>query len=84
MANMDRVVAAAEATSPRPAGFYAAYYDTLNFQFDERARAGLRRYVSELYALGAIPARALVEAEDLRLNEPRALVTPSAAREARS
>ncbi|MBD5654596.1 MAG: menaquinone biosynthesis protein, partial [Candidatus Eremiobacteraeota bacterium] len=34
-AHMDRVLAAAQATSPRPPGFYAAYYDTLNFDFDD-------------------------------------------------
>jgi chorismate dehydratase len=48
------VVAAAEAVHPRSAGFYAAYYATLNFSFDAQARAGLRRYVEELAALGAI------------------------------
>jgi predicted solute-binding protein len=38
----------------RPAGYYAAYYDTLNFV--RRARAGgLARYCEELFALGAIP-----------------------------
>ncbi|MBD5654320.1 MAG: hypothetical protein IAI50_03965, partial [Candidatus Eremiobacteraeota bacterium] len=51
------------ATSPRPPGFYAAYYDTLNFDFDDRARSGLRRYVAELHALGAIPSLAPVEPE---------------------
>jgi len=67
-AHMDRVVATAQTTSPRPTGFYADYYDTLNFDFDERARAGLRRYVEELHALGAIPAAVSVEPEKLRVD----------------
>lgn len=55
-AHMDRVVATAQQTFPREAGYYAAYYETLNFNFDERAQLGLARYVEELFALGAIPA----------------------------
>jgi len=55
-AHMDRVVALAQQTFPREAGYYAAYYETLNFNFDERARLGLGRYVEELFALDAIPA----------------------------
>ncbi len=61
----DAVVASAQATAPRNAGYYAAYYDTLNFVFDERARAGLRRYVEEIHAIGAIPRVPLVEPEVL-------------------
>ena len=61
----DAVVAAAQATYPRDAGYYAAYYDTLNFVFDAPARAGLRRYVEELFALGAIPRVPSVEPEVL-------------------
>ncbi len=67
-AHMDRVVATAQQTYPRETGYYAAYYETLNFNLDARARLGLRRYVEELYALGAIPALASVE--------PEALVVP--------
>ncbi len=48
------VIVAAEAKQSRKAGFYDAYYDTLNFRYDERARAGLARYVAEMHALGAI------------------------------
>jgi chorismate dehydratase len=59
------VVAAAQALRPRPAGFYEAYYETLNFAFDARARAGLRRYVEELYAIGAIERVPRVEPEAL-------------------
>ena len=62
-AHMDRVVAAAQATHERQAGFYAAYYETLNFSFDARARAGLARYVEELHALGAIPSLPSAEPE---------------------
>ncbi len=61
----DAVVAAAQATYPRNAGYYAAYYDTLNFVFDKRARTGLARYVEELHALGAIARVPSVEPEVL-------------------
>ncbi len=61
--HLDAVVAAAQGAHARPAGFYAAYYDTLNFTLDERARAGLVRYVHELHALGAIPRVPPVEPE---------------------
>ena len=64
-ANMDAVVANAQATHERPAGFYAAYYDTLNYTFDDRARSGLRRFVEESYAVGAIGAVPSVEPEVL-------------------
>ncbi len=53
-ANPEPVIAAAQAARPRPAGFYAAYYATLNFEFDGRARAGLGRFAGELAAIGAI------------------------------
>jgi len=59
----DIVVATAQATRAREAGFYAAYYDTLNFTLDEAARAGLRRYCEELFAVGAIAAVPAVEPE---------------------
>ena len=64
-AHMDLVVANAQATRAREAGYYAAYYDTLNYTFDPRARLGLQRFVEELYALGAIPAMPSVEPEVL-------------------
>ena len=60
-----RVVEVAQATRPRREGYYAAYYETLNFAFDARARSGLARYCDELFALGAIPARVDVEPEVL-------------------
>ncbi len=62
-ANPDPVIAAAQAHVARPAGFYAAYYSTLNFEFDERARLGLGRFADELAAIGAIPLRPSVEPE---------------------
>jgi chorismate dehydratase len=64
VANPERVLAAAQAAHPRPAGFYAAYYATLNFAFDRAARAGLERYIQELHAVGAIASRAPVEPEE--------------------
>jgi chorismate dehydratase len=68
-AHMDRVVANAQATCPRQAGYYAAYYETLNFAFDARARAGLARYVAELHALGAIERSPSVEPEVLVVHQ---------------
>jgi chorismate dehydratase len=62
-ANPEPVIAAAQAHVSRPAGFYAAYYATLNFEFDERARLGLGRFADELAAIGAIPSRPSVEPE---------------------
>jgi chorismate dehydratase len=64
-AHMERVVATAQATLPRDPGYYAAYYETLNFSLDARARAGLLRYAEELFALGAIPALPSVDPEVL-------------------
>jgi chorismate dehydratase len=64
-ANLDRVVARAQAQRARPAGFYEAYYATLNFEFDDRARTGLARYVEELAAAGAIRAVPSLEPENL-------------------
>jgi chorismate dehydratase len=61
----ERVVANAQATKARREGYYAAYYDTLNFVLDARARSGLARYCDELFTLGAIPARVAVEPEVL-------------------
>jgi chorismate dehydratase len=56
LAHLDRVVELAQAQRRRQAGFYEAYYATLNFDFDARARAGLERYLAELGAAGAIDA----------------------------
>ena len=64
-AHPSQVVAAAEAVRPRPPGFYESYYDTLNFAFDLRARAGLQRYVEELHAIGAIERMPSIEPEPL-------------------
>ncbi len=56
-ANPEAVISAAQTHVSRPAGFYAAYFATLNFELDERALLGLGRFADELAALGAIPAR---------------------------
>jgi chorismate dehydratase len=53
-ANPQDVIAAAQTHVSRPAGFYAAYFATLNFELDERALVGLRRFADELAAIGAI------------------------------
>ncbi len=52
--NPQRVIGHAQRAHSRPGGFYGAYFETLNFAFDVRARAGLARYFEELHALGAI------------------------------
>jgi len=62
-ANADPVIAAAQTHISRPAGFYAAYYSTLNFELDERARLGLERFGDELAAIGAIAGRPSVTPE---------------------
>lgn len=49
MANLDRVVVEAQGHIARPDGFYADYYRTLDFDFNERARLGLAKF----YALAA-------------------------------
>jgi chorismate dehydratase len=63
-ANPEAVVKSAQRAHARPGGFYAAYFETLNFNFDAAARAGLRRYIEELYALGAVSSQASVEPEE--------------------
>jgi chorismate dehydratase len=67
VANPERVIAAAEATYPRGEGFYAAYYATLNFAFDERARAGLERFIEESVAIGTLDERCSTAPEDLHV-----------------
>ncbi len=62
-ANPEPVIADAQAHVTRPAGFYRAYYETLNFELDERALLGLGRFADELAAIGAIGARPSVEPE---------------------
>jgi chorismate dehydratase len=62
-AHPSEVIAAAESVRPRGAGFYAAYYRTLNFAFDERARSGLARFVAESVACGTLPRSITVEPE---------------------
>jgi chorismate dehydratase len=63
IANPERTAATAQAKKPRTLGFYASYYETLNFTFDERARAGLARYYAELHAIGALSTVPSLEME---------------------
>jgi len=63
VANLERVIAAAQETRPRGEGFYAAYYRTLNFDFDARARAGLARFIEESVAAGTLERSCSVEPE---------------------
>jgi len=63
--NPERVIAAAQATNPRGEGFYAAYYRTLNFAFDERARAGFARFIEESVKVGTLERACSVEPEVL-------------------
>ena len=44
MAHLDRVIAEAQAHIARPDGFYADYYRTLDFDFNENARLGLEKF----------------------------------------
>ncbi|HYK52560.1 MAG TPA: menaquinone biosynthesis protein [Candidatus Eremiobacteraceae bacterium] len=46
MANLDRVVAEAQADVARPDGFYSEYYRTLDFDFNENARVGFEKFCS--------------------------------------
>jgi chorismate dehydratase len=62
-ANPEPVIGAAQAHVSRPAGFYAAYFATLNFELDDRALLGLGRFADELAAIGAIGARPSVTPE---------------------
>ncbi len=55
-AHMDDVVARAQATMPRPKGFYESYYGKLNFTFHSAARSGLAAFCRELHAVGAVDA----------------------------
>ncbi|MBV9646133.1 MAG: menaquinone biosynthesis protein [Candidatus Eremiobacteraeota bacterium] len=67
MANMEQVIAAAQRVLPRGEGFYAAYYRTLNFAFDERARSGLRRFIAESVTAGTLERACSVDPEPLRV-----------------
>lgn len=49
LANLDRVIVEAQAHVARPDGFYADYYRTLDFDFNENAKLGLEKF----YALAA-------------------------------
>jgi len=55
-AHGDAVVAIAQRTISRPAGFYEIYYGKLNFALHVAAQNGLAAYCRELVAIGAIEA----------------------------
>jgi len=50
------VIERAQLLKPRPAGFYADYYRSLDFDFDAQAQAGLRRFYESAAACGLLPA----------------------------
>lgn len=39
---------------PMPVSFFASYYDTLRFSFDDRFREGMQRYFAEAHAIGEL------------------------------
>ena len=51
---MEYVIARAQETIARPAGFYENYYAKLNFTFHSAAQSGFAAYCRELYAIGAL------------------------------
>jgi chorismate dehydratase len=67
MSHLDCVIAAAQRVQPRGEAFYAAYYRTLNFTLDERARSGLVRFIDESIAAGTLDGRHVLETENLRV-----------------
>lgn len=64
-ANPERVVALAQRTVRRPAGFYQSYYGKLNYSFHSEARRGLTAFCRELRALGALECLPSPVPEDL-------------------
>ncbi|HVA32780.1 MAG TPA: menaquinone biosynthesis protein [Candidatus Baltobacteraceae bacterium] len=54
--HMQYVVAQAQRTIARPAGFYENYYGKLNFTLHSAAQSGLAAYCRELHAIGALDA----------------------------
>jgi chorismate dehydratase len=63
LAHPTDVVAAAQNARPRAIGFYNRYYETLNFSFDDRARAGFARFVEESIAIGTLTTPCPTEPE---------------------
>jgi chorismate dehydratase len=54
--HLAEVVARAQQTKTRSAGFYEDYYtDALNFHLDLSARVGLARFIAEMDAVGLLP-----------------------------
>jgi chorismate dehydratase len=68
MEHISRVIELAQATHPRATGVYEAYYRTLNFDFDRRARNGLLRYFEELRAIGVLSSIPSLEPEAFVVN----------------
>jgi predicted solute-binding protein len=52
--NIDEVIRRAQAAVPRPDGFYTAYYEALNFSFDEPAQTGLSKFFNAAFAAGLL------------------------------
>lgn len=50
----DQVIALAQSMCPRPAGFYASYYRTLNYRLDDAAREGLSAFARVASDLGLL------------------------------
>jgi chorismate dehydratase len=59
----DAVAEYAARWEPMPVSFFASYFDTLRFSFDDRYRAGMKRYFEEAHAIGELD----------RVPEPRLL-----------
>jgi chorismate dehydratase len=60
----DAVAEYAARWEPMPVSFFASYFDTLRFSFDDRFRAGMMRYFEEAHAIGeldAVPQPRLLE-----------------------
>ena len=57
-ANMDQVIARAQAMRPRPTGFYESYYQTLNYRLDPPALVGLATFARVVEDVGLLPEAA--------------------------
>ena len=54
LANLDRVIARAQGSHPRAAGFYQQYYRALRFHFDDEMRAALRLFIRHAHEAGLL------------------------------
>jgi chorismate dehydratase len=50
----EAVIARAQATKPRAAGFYQTYYEALRFRFDDEARAALANFLGAAHEAGLL------------------------------